>query len=126
MRVARIVPMLIALPRNRILATSRVAPLHVADLQIDALDPRVTQRQHEVRLTPSEHALLYTLAARRGTVVTHAELAEALAAVSGVKINTIARHMTTLRGKLGDDFRDPRYIETIPGSGYRFKGAPAG
>lgn len=115
--------MLVAVRRNRIPPGTPVAPLQVADLEIDALGRRITQRGREVRLSPSEHLLLYMLAAKSGTVMSHAQLADALGTASKVRANTIARHMATLRQKLGDDFEKPRYIETVPGVGYRFIGA---
>jgi hypothetical protein len=67
--LVRLCLMLLALPRNRVPASGNVARLHVADLAIDALDRRITQGTRELRLSPSEHVLLYTLAANRGTVV---------------------------------------------------------
>jgi two-component system KDP operon response regulator KdpE len=113
--------MLIALPRNRIPANRRVAPLRVADLEIDALDPRVRQGAREVRLSPNEHILLYTLAASAGTVVTYRELTDALGSRgSEVRNNSLARHLSSLRRKLQDDPERPRYIETVRTIGFRF------
>jgi DNA-binding winged helix-turn-helix (wHTH) protein len=31
----------------------------------------------------------------------------------------VDRHIATLRSKLGDDPRSPRWVSTIPGKGYR-------
>jgi DNA-binding response OmpR family regulator len=97
----------------------RVARLRVADLEIDALDHRVTRGTTEIRLSPSEHVVLYTVAARRGDVVTYRKLATAIGTGAEVRTNSVARHVATLRRKLGDDARLPRYIETVPGVGYR-------
>jgi DNA-binding response OmpR family regulator len=97
-----------------------VARLRVADLEIDALDPRITQGSRELRLSPSEHVLLYTLAARSGTVVSYREIAAALGTALTVRTNSLTRHVSTLRQKLGDDARRPQYIETVPGIGCRF------
>jgi DNA-binding response OmpR family regulator len=36
--------------------------------------------------------------------------------------NLIDRHVADLRAKLGDDRREPRFIQTIPGQGYRYVG----
>jgi DNA-binding response OmpR family regulator len=116
--------MLIALPRNRIPSNRRVAPLRVADLEIDALDPRVRQGTRELRLSPNEHILLYTLAARAGAVVTYRELTDALGSVgSEVRNNSLARHLSSLRRKLQDDAERPRYIETVRTIGFRFVAA---
>jgi two-component system, OmpR family, KDP operon response regulator KdpE len=117
--------MLIALPRNRISPSHRVAPLRVADLEIDALDAHVRQGTREIRLSPNEHILLYTLAARPGAVVTYRELTDALGpAGSEIRNNSLARHLSSLRRKLRDDPDRPRYIETVRTIGFRFIAAP--
>lgn len=113
--------MMIALPRKRGPPSRRVAPLSVADLQIDALHRRVRQGTRELRLSPGEHVLLYTLAARRGVVVSYREIADALGRTEPeLRNNTLARHLSSLRRKLHDDAHQPRYIETVLGVGYRF------
>jgi DNA-binding response OmpR family regulator len=120
MRSARAGSNLVALARNRNAPARRVARLHVADLEIDALDRRISQGSRELRLSPSEHVLLYTLASARGTVVPYDSLADALGIGPEIRANTVARHVTTLRRKLGDAADRPRYIETVSGTGYRF------
>lgn len=124
MRAASAYRMLVALPRNRIPRHSRVAALRVADLEIDALHPRIRQGSREIALSPSEHILLYTLAARRGAVLSYRELANALGWTAQSSYNNaLARHISTLRGKLEDDAQRPRYIATVPGVGFRFVAA---
>lgn len=116
---------LIALPRNRIGASRGVAPLKRADLEIDALHRRIRQGTREIRLSPGQHILLYTLAARAGEVVTYREIADALGRTDlEVRNNTLARHLSALRRKLRDDPDRPRYIETVSRVGYRFLAAP--
>ena len=125
MRTGPAGPMLVALPRNRALPSPNVAPLRVADLEIDALHRRIRQGTRDVRLSPGEHILLYTLAARAGAVVSYREIADALERTNPeVRNNTLARHLSSLRRKLRDDAHDPRYIETVLGIGYRFTAAP--
>jgi DNA-binding response OmpR family regulator len=115
--------MLIALTRNRSAPVGLVAPLRVADLEIDALHQRVRQGAREIQLSPDEHILLYTLAARAGTLVSYREVADALGRTDiELRNNTFARHLSRLRLKLRDDPRVPRYIETVNGLGYRFVG----
>ena len=119
MRTGRAGAMLVALPRNRT-SDRRVALLRVAGLEIDALHQRVRRGTREVPITPVEHVILYTLAVRAGAVVSYRDLAEALGGTApGVRNNTLARHVSSLRRKLRDDARRPRYIETVFGIGYR-------
>ncbi len=118
--------MVVAVPRKRI-APERagvVGHLRVANLEIDALTPRIRQGQRVLGLSPYEHVLLYLLAANAGAVVGQREIGKALgsAALEG-RHNSLARHVSSLRRKLGDSARNPRYIETVPGIGYRFVGA---
>ena len=35
--------------------------------------------------------------------------------------NIVDRHVRSLRVKLQDDYRHPRFIATVPGQGYRFR-----
>jgi len=101
---------------------SRVAPLHVADLEIDALQRGIRQGAREVRLSPDEHLLLYILAARAGTWVTYREIADALGRPHAEpRNNSLARHISSLRRRLRDDAHRPRYIETLEGIGYRLR-----
>jgi DNA-binding response OmpR family regulator len=75
-----------------------------------------------LELTPIQQTLLYVLAASAGEVLTRETL---LATIWGsdfqIESNVVDRHIRELRVKLGDDWRTPRYIETVAGKGYRFK-----
>ena len=117
---------IVTLPRNRRDMASPVAPLSVADLEVDALRQRVQLGAREVRLSPTEHVILYTLVSRAGEVVTYRELGSALGlAEAEIHSNRIARHVSTLRRKLRDDPDHPHYIETVVGIGYEMKTSPA-
>ena len=88
---------------------------------MDALRREILQGERQVHLTRDEHVLLYTLIVRAGAVVSFADLANAIGRGSfPIRANSIARHITSLRRKLRDDFHRPNYIETVIGVGYRF------
>ncbi len=73
-------------------------------------------------LSPGQHLLLYTLAARAGEVVTYREVADAMGRTDlKIRNNTLARHLSGLRRKLRDNPHRPRYIETVSRIGYRFR-----
>jgi len=98
-----------------------VPRLRVGDLEIDVLNRRVLAGSHELHLTSLEQALLYLLAANAGSVLTREQILDALWGTDFViESNVVDRHVRALRAKLQDDWHKPRYIETVPGTGYRF------
>lgn len=99
----------------------------IHDLSIDLLHKRVTRAGRLVALTGTERTLLFLLAANPGRVMTRAMIIDALWGQDyAPATKTVDRHIRALRVKLHGDWRNPRYIETIPGHGYRFKAEPEG
>lgn len=95
----------------------------VGPLRIDLLHQRLRADERELELTPLEKALLYILAANAGDTMTRDQLLDyAWGFDRDVGSNLIDRHVADLRSKLGDDRREPRFIQTIPGQGYRYAG----
>jgi DNA-binding response OmpR family regulator len=76
--------------------------------------------ERSVDLTPSEFDLLATLMTSPGRAFTRLELLERLQGDSyeGYE-RTIDVHIRNLRAKIEPDPRNPRYIETVFGVGYR-------
>jgi len=98
-----------------------VPRLRIGDLEIDVLNRKVVAGDHELHLTSLEQALLYLLAANAGSVLTREQILDALWGTDFViESNVVDRHVRALRAKLQDDWHRPRYIETVPGTGYRF------
>ena len=101
-----------------------VPRLRVGDLEIDVLNRKVLAGEHELHLTSLEQALLYLLAANAGSVLTREQILDALWGTDFViESNVVDRHVRALRAKLQNDWHKPRYIETVPGAGYRFVAA---
>src|SRR5216684_3683017 len=98
-----------------------VPSLRIGDLEIDVLNRKVIAGDHDLHLTSLEQALLYLLAANAGSVLTREQILDALWGTDFViESNVVDRHVRALRAKLQDDWHKPRYIETVPGAGYRF------
>jgi two-component system KDP operon response regulator KdpE len=75
----------------------------------------------EVRLTPTEYALLKYLALNAGKVLTHAMILREVWGAEYVDDTHVLRTcINQLRTKLSDDAAGPRFIRTDPGVGYRF------
>jgi len=74
-----------------------------------------------IHLTSIEQSLLYLLASRAGRVVTRDEILDAVWGTDFLaESNIVDRHVRSLRIKLQNDYRHPRFIATVPGHGYRF------
>jgi DNA-binding response OmpR family regulator len=82
---------------------------------------RVTVKDRQVDLTPSEFELLACLMSVPGKVFTRFELLDQLhgMAFKGYE-RSIDLHIKNLRAKIESEPRRPRYIETVYGVGYRF------
>lgn len=96
-------------------------PVFVFDeLTVDLARRRVTVKDVEVRLTPTEYELLKNLAVNAGKVLTHRQL---LRAVWGISFEYDTHYLRVyvgqLRRKIEADASRPRHIITEPGVGYR-------
>jgi two-component system response regulator RegX3 len=92
------------------------------DLVIDLRAHRVHLGGIELELTASEYKLLVTLARYPGRVYPRMELVEKVLGYDfeGYE-RAIDSHVKNLRAKLDDDPREPRFIQTVTGVGYRFE-----
>jgi len=71
-------------------------------------------------LTPIEYRILLRLAKAGGRVLTREQILDAVADRNyDVFDRSIDMHISSLRGKLGDDPKNPRFIRTVRGVGYR-------
>ena len=107
----------------------RIAPsaamLQFNGLIIDLERRRVTQGERDIRLTPTEYALLELLAANAGKpVFTDTIIARVWRDTPGTTPDTVRVHMSALRKKIEPDPSSPRYIVTEPWVGYRFIAEP--
>jgi DNA-binding response OmpR family regulator len=98
-----------------------VPTITLGEIEIDILNRQVRAGQTVVHLSGIEQSLLYLLASRGGRVVTREEILDAIWGADFVaESNIVDRHVRSLRIKLQDDYRHPRFIATVSGEGYRF------
>lgn len=74
----------------------------------------------EKRLEPKLITLLCLLAAQGRNVISRQEITQVIWSDVVVGEESITRAIFALRNALGDDAKQPQYIETIPKKGYRF------
>ena len=102
--------------------TQKRGTIERGDLRIDLAARRVTRGEREIRLTPTEYALLAELASHAGEALTHDAL---LTRVWGQEYRSETHYLKVyvarLRDKLEDEPARPRLIVTVRGVGYRFE-----
>jgi len=103
---------------------AHTAPVVVGDLWIDTEARTVTLGETAISLTRVEYDLLLSLARTAGRVRTREQLLLEVAERDFEAFDrAIDVHISSIRKKLGDDHRTPKFIETVRGSGYRMRRA---
>jgi DNA-binding response OmpR family regulator len=96
--------------------------LQIGDIILDSYNVKVVVRGKEIELTSIEYGILKFLMDNAGRILTKNQIFEAVwneEFLSGD--NTIMVHISRLRDKIEVDSRNPKYLKTIRGLGYRFE-----
>ena len=109
---------------RRRVRSQQAKPYRLKNLTVDYIGNEVTIAGRPAKLTPTEYRLLSALCADAGHVLTYDELLQRLwgpehppgAPGDRQRVRTFIKD---LRNKLGDDARNPDYIFTVSGVGYR-------
>jgi len=89
-------------------------------IRVDVARRRLWRDGQVVPLNPKAFDLLLALIEERGRMIEKDELMQRVWPDTAVEENNLTVNMAALRKALGEQARAPRYILTIPGSGYRF------
>ena len=96
--------------------------LRVGALILDPKKISVTKEGEEIALTPTEFKILMMLMEHPGRVFTKMQIYER---INGEYFesddNTMMVHISKLRDKIGDDSKNPVYLKTIRGLGYKIE-----
>lgn len=101
--------------------------LHFKDLIIDPETMSVNRSGESITLTTTRFNLLLALASHPRAVLSRAQLVDRIYSDPGehfVYDRTIDAHIKALRQSIEHDPKNPQFIETVFGSGYRFIGEP--
>lgn len=93
-----------------------------ADVEVDAARGCVRRGGEELHLRQQTFQVLLYLIERRERLVTKEELFEHIWQGAAVTDNALLQCIFDIRRTLGDDSRQPRFVKTVPKSGYRFIG----
>lgn len=88
--------------------------------QLDIADECLWQRGTRIALPPKQFAVLRYLVEHPGRLISHDELLDALWPETYVQPQVLRTYVLELRKILGDDARQPRFIQSLPKRGYRF------
>lgn len=93
------------------------------DLVIDIPKHIVKKAGEIVNLTPNEFKILLTLAQNPQKVFSRGQLVNIAFGYDFIGFDrTVDTHIKNLRQKIGDDVKEPKYIITVYGAGYKFNG----
>jgi two-component system, OmpR family, response regulator RegX3 len=95
----------------------------IGDLNLDMARHEVRLAGEQMELSRKEFELLRVLMEGAGSVITREALIEEVWDMNWFgSTKTLDVHISGLRRKLGDDPKEPRYIHTVRGVGFRFSG----
>ena len=97
----------------------------LAGVEIDPTTLRVRRDDQVERIEPRMMQVLLILAGQAGEVVTREALEHQVWSGRVVSDDAVTNTIAKLRRALGDDRRNPHFIETIPKRGYRLLPKPA-
>jgi two-component system alkaline phosphatase synthesis response regulator PhoP len=101
-------------------ARSPETTIHLGDLTLDVSRLTVSRGRERIELTATEFRLLATLAAHPGRLFTRAQLLDAIQGSGGDSFDrAIDAHVKNIRRKIERDPREPAYVLTVYGVGYK-------
>ena len=103
-----------------------MASLRFDRFELDEADARLTCAGQPVALPPKPFAVLCALARTPRMLVTKNSLLDAVWGHRFVTESALKSAISEVRAALGDDPKQPRYIETVSRRGYRFIAAAVG
>ena len=108
----------------------QIAPasvLSLSGLEIRQSQRRVIQDGKEVNLTRLEYSTLVFLASNPGIVLTRSQIFEAVWNMDSDSCHSsVGNVICNLRKKIEPDSKNPTYIKTVLGVGYKFSGKTPG
>ena len=96
--------------------------LVISDFTIDESNRSVMLNDYPIDFTRIEFDIFLLLAKNRGKNLSRDQIIGSLRYGDEIKHRTIDMHISNIRLKIGDDAKEPRYIKSVWGIGYKFTG----
>lgn len=103
-----------------VMAMTQIEP--ASALHFDPVDARLWVDGRESQLTPTQASMLHYFALNSNRVISKQELLDEVWPETHVTEGLVKDYVRRLRRILNDEPRQPRFIETVRGMGYRFVG----
>lgn len=96
--------------------------VNYGDIQIDLDHFEVLVRGEKVELTPKEYELLVYFTQRKGRIISRDQLLNQIWNFDYAgETRIVDVHISHLREKIEEDTKNPKYIKTVRGFGYKFE-----
>lgn len=103
----------------------KILSYNKGSLKIDVMNLEVSKYDEQIVITPTEYKILLTLAENPGRVFSRDQIVNI---VQGYDFEgydrTIDAHVKNLRHKIEKESKEPEFIKTVYGIGYKFIGTP--
>lgn len=100
----------------------RKSELVVSDFTIDESNKSVAMEGYPIDLTRIEFDIFMLLVKNREKNLSRDQIIGSLGLGDETKHRSIDMHISNIRLKIGDDAKEPRYIKSVWGIGYKFTG----
>src|SRR3569832_1210219 len=91
----------------------------LAEWTVEPSSNSISNNRHTMHVEPKVMQVLVCLATNGGEVVARDALVRSVWRDTFVSDDVLKRAISELRKALGDDAREPRFVQTVPKSGYR-------
>ena len=108
---------------NSFLRRNTLSKKRVGDFEIDEAKMEVSLEGYLLDLTKIEFDILLLLLSNQGKVFSREVIFNAINGIGyNSKDRTVDMHISNLRAKIGDDSKNPKYIKSVWGIGYKLVG----
>ncbi len=99
---------------------SKSSGTKIGDFFIDEPNRVVKIDDYEIDFTKVEFEIFLYLIKNRGKVVSREQIIHSTSLPPDSKNRTVDMHISNIRYKIGDDSKNPKYIKSVWGIGYKF------
>ncbi|QDF30404.1 response regulator transcription factor [Halarcobacter anaerophilus] len=107
---------------NSILRKANPFRLKIGDFEIDKQNHEIKLEGYPIEFTKIEFEIFMFLIENLNKVSSREQILHATSLDENTKNRTIDMHISNIRYKIGDDSKEPKYIKSVWGIGYKFVG----